>query len=93
VKTLGVDVPKLIKSTQHLQFYAHLELEPGAFFDRETFGTDKLIVGIDKATLAHALGQAPLSAKTRDQIVELETGAVDTCPDFRPTRKRSASRA
>lgn len=59
MKTLGVDVPKLIKSTQHLQFYAHLELEPGAFFDRETFGTDKLIVGIDKATLAHALGQAP----------------------------------
>jgi hypothetical protein len=85
---LGLAVPKLIKSTQHLQFYAHLELKPGAFFDRETFGTDKLVVGIDKATLAHVLRQAPLSAKARDQLVELETGAVDYMPGLSSNEKK-----
>jgi spermidine dehydrogenase len=88
LKTLGLDVPKLIKSTQHLQFYAHLGLERGAFFDRETFGADKLIVGIDKATLAQAIGQAPLSAKAREQIVELETGAVDYLPGLSSNEKK-----
>src|SRR3984957_10885577 len=65
LQTLGLDVPSLVKKTQHLQYYDHLGLKPGVFFDRETFGADQLIVGTDKAGLAQALEQAPLSAKAR----------------------------
>ncbi len=88
LKTLGIDVPSLIKKTQHLQYYDHLGLKPGVFFDRETFGTDQLIVGTDKAGLAQALTQAPLSAKARDQIIELETGTVDYLPGLSSDEKK-----
>src|SRR5882757_5964666 len=43
--TLGIDVPKLIKTTQNLEFYEHHGLQSAVFFDRETFGADKLSVG------------------------------------------------
>lgn len=85
---LGIDVPRLAKRTQHLRFYDHLGLKSGAFFDRETFGADKLVVGIDKPTLAQALSQAPLSARAREQMIELETGAVDYMPGLSSDEKK-----
>jgi spermidine dehydrogenase len=88
LKTLGLDVPSLVKKTQHLQYYEHFGLKQGVFFDRETFGEDRLIVGTDKATLAQALGRAPLSAKARAQIVELETGNVDYLPGLSSDEKK-----
>jgi spermidine dehydrogenase len=88
LKTLGIDVPSLVKKTQHLQFYDQRGLKPGIFFDRETFGTDRLIVGTDKANLAQSLAQAPLSAKARDQIIELETGTVDYLPGLSSDEKK-----
>ena len=88
LKTLGLDVPSLAKKTQHLHYYEHLGLKPGVFFDRETFGADQLIVGTDKAGLARALEQAPLSAKARAQIVELETGTVDYMPGLSSDEKK-----
>ena len=48
----------------------------------------RLIVGTDKATLAHALLRAPLSAKARDQILELETGSVDYMPGLSSDEKK-----
>ncbi len=88
LQTLGLDVPSLVKKTQHLQYYDQLGLKPGVFFDRETFGADQLIVGTDKATLAQALVRAPLSAKARDQIIELETGTVDYLPGLSSDEKK-----
>ena len=44
--TLGIDVKELAKTTQNLQFYEHLGLQSGVFFDRETFGADKLVTGL-----------------------------------------------
>jgi spermidine dehydrogenase len=83
-----LDVPSLVKKTQHLQYYDHLGLKPGVFFDRETFGADQLIVGTDPAGLAQALVRAPLSAKARDQIIELETGTVDYLPGLSSDEKK-----
>ena len=39
--TLGIDVEKLAEKTQNLEFYEHLGLQSGVFFDRETFGADR----------------------------------------------------
>ena len=54
--TLGIDVAKLIKSTQNLEFYEHLGLQSGVFFDQETFGADKLVVGLDRVPIQAAAG-------------------------------------
>jgi spermidine dehydrogenase len=88
LKTLGIDVPKLVKSTQHLKFYDQLGLQSGAFFDRETFGADQLVVGTGKAALAQALAQAPISPRAREQMMELESGAVDYMPGLSSGEKK-----
>jgi spermidine dehydrogenase len=88
LRTLGIDVAKLVKSTQQLRFYDRLGLKSGAFFDRETFGSDKLVVGTDKATLAQAMAQAPVPERARQQIVELETAPIDYLPGITSDEKK-----
>jgi spermidine dehydrogenase len=78
--TLGIDVAALAKSTQHLQFYQHLGLQSGVFFDRETFGADRLVVGVGKVPYRELLARAPLSPRAREQIAQIETGRVDYLP-------------
>jgi spermidine dehydrogenase len=80
LKTLGLDVPALAKSTQHPKFYARLGLQAGAFFDEQTFGADKLVVGIDTVHLDKLLMTAPLSERARQQIVQIETAKIDYMP-------------
>ena len=88
LQTLGLDVAELIKTTQHLKFYGQQGLQAAAFFDRETFGADKLVVGIDTPQLAQALARAPLSARARAQIVQIETARIDYLPGLSSDEKK-----
>jgi len=89
LKTLGLDVPALAKSTQNTAFYENLGLGSGAFFDRETFGTDKLVVGIGGATpLDRLLLDAPLSARAQKEIVQIETARIDYLPGLSSAAKK-----
>ena len=88
LKTLGLDVPALSKSTQHPKFYDGLGLQAGAFFDAETFGADKLIVGIDTLPLDTLLMNAPLSERARRQIVQIETAKIDYLPGVSSDEKK-----
>jgi spermidine dehydrogenase len=88
LKTLGIDVEKLAKSTQHLRFYEGLGLHEGIFFDQETFGADKLVVSKGALTIAQTLALAPLSDRARSQIVELETAQIDYLPGLSSAEKK-----
>ena len=98
LRTLGLDVPALAKRSQNPNFYSGLGLQAGAFFDQETFGADKLIVGIgvagvgaartDAALLDTLLSQAPLPARARKEIVQLETAKIDYMPDVSSDEKK-----
>ncbi len=96
LKTLGLDVPALAKSTQDLKFYDRLGLRTGAFFDRETFGADKLVVGFgaDQQGIDHVAGldalllQAPLSERARKIIVQIETAHIDYMPGVSSDEKK-----
>jgi spermidine dehydrogenase len=95
LKTLGLDVPALIKSTQHLKFYQQRGLRPATFFDQETFGADKLIAGPgvyerdESIPIEEALREAPLSELARKQIVQLETANIDYLPGLSSTAKKN----
>ena len=95
LKTLGLDVPALIKSTQHLKFYKQRGLRPATFFDQETFGADKLIAGPGayehdySIPLEEALREAPLSDLARRQIVQIETAKIDYMPGLSSTAKKN----
>jgi spermidine dehydrogenase len=75
--TLGLNVPKLIKATQNLEFYEHLGLQSGVFFDQDTFGADKLSVGLGRVPFDEFLADAPLSASARQAIVQIQAGKTD----------------
>ncbi|MEP6886433.1 MAG: NAD(P)-binding protein [Gammaproteobacteria bacterium] len=78
--TLGIDVEKLIKKTQNLEYYEHLGLQSAVFFDHETFGADKLSVGLDRLPFKQFLADAPLSEAARAQIVKIQEGNIDYLP-------------
>src|SRR5882762_2716447 len=78
--TLGIDVPKLIKTTQNPEFYEQLGLQSSVFFDRETFGADKLAVGLGQIPLKQFLDQSPLSVSARETIIRIEEGKIDYLP-------------
>jgi spermidine dehydrogenase len=86
--TLGIDVPKLIKTTQNLEFYEHQGLQSGVFFDQETFGADKLAVGLGRLSFKEFLAQAPLSASARDTIVQIQEAKIDYLPGLGSAEKK-----
>jgi spermidine dehydrogenase len=86
--TLGIDVAALAKTTQHLQFYEHLGLQSGAFFNRETFGADKLVVGLGKAPAKQWLAHAPLGPSARAQIAQIEEAKIDYMPGQSSAEKK-----
>jgi spermidine dehydrogenase len=88
LKTLGIDVEKLVKTTQNLEFYEHLGLQSGVFFDRETFGADKLVTGLGKVPFKEFLAHAPLSASARETIVQIQEGKVDYLPGLTSDDKK-----
>src|SRR5450631_4470643 len=88
LRTLGVDVEKLVKATQDLEFYGRLGLQNGVFFDQETFGADKLIVGLGRLPFEQLLAQAPLSGSARSTIVQIEEAKLDYLPGLSSDDKK-----
>jgi spermidine dehydrogenase len=88
LSTLGIDVPKLIKTTQNLEFYEQHGLQSSVFFDRETFGADKLAVGLGQIPLKQFLDQSPLSAPARETIIRIEEGKIDYLPGLSSDDKK-----
>ena len=86
--TLGIDVAKLAKQTQNLEFYEHLGLQSGVFFDKETFGADQLKVGLGHIPFKELLADAPLSAPARVQIAEIQEGKIDYLPGLSSAEKK-----
>jgi spermidine dehydrogenase len=77
LKILGVDPPVLEKACNDPSTYAGLK--PSVFFDRQTFGADRLMVGAPKSAAEWKtfLAQSPLSEKTRASILRIQTATQD----------------
>ena len=86
--TLGIDVAALAKTIEHPNFYQHLGLQTGVFFDRETFGADKLVVGMGEIPFNQLLDSAPLSARAREQIAQIQTAKIDYLPGLSSEEKK-----
>jgi spermidine dehydrogenase len=86
--TLGIDVEKLAKTTQHAKFYEQRGLKAAAFFDQETFGADKLVVGIGQLPFKELLSSAPLSAQAREQIAQIQEAKIDYLPGLTSDEKK-----
>ena len=89
---LGIDVASWEKVLDH---EAYAGLEGSTFFDRETFGEDKLVKGLGggwgerSGPDPKALEQAPLRPEVRRDILRLETEGFDPWPALPSSEKKA----
>ncbi len=90
---LGIDPPALEAKCVDHQVYRGLK--PAVFFDKETFGVDRLVVGRpngSRETSADAwskfLLEAPLPPKVQRDIVRIQTATVDYMPGLSQGEKK-----
>lgn len=100
MKKLGIDPVALDKKCTDHGFYRSLGLGSGVFFDRQTFGADRLLQGPggieEDSTQAQAtetrwkefLAQAPLTDQVRRDILRIETQSADYLPGLTSAQKK-----
>src|SRR5437762_433105 len=101
MQAIGIDPPALAaeaaKNTDRSIFQG---LQNGYFFDKETFGADRLVIGppagggrggrggAPPMTWEEFLARAPLSPEARKDIARLETARVDYMPGLSSVDKK-----
>jgi spermidine dehydrogenase len=75
---LGIDRTRYYDSVKKVRdLYRGLGLGHGYFFDRETFGEDRLVPGYGKLPIAEFLAGAPLQGIVKKDLVRLYEGKED----------------
>ncbi len=102
ITELGIDVPSYPKYV-HKKLYRSHGLAPHIFFDKETFGADKLVVDpnplaggetesfsdVGKGRWSVFLQQAPLPEKGKADFQRLVTANIDYMPGLTSAEKKS----
>jgi spermidine dehydrogenase len=89
LKKLGVEPAGLEEHCAISHFYKSLGLGRGIFFDRETFGADRLAVGVGTVPWPILLADAPLSPRVKDDIVRIYGAKTDYMPGRSSDEKKA----
>jgi spermidine dehydrogenase len=84
---LGIEVARFEKYFDR-QFFSSRGLVHGVFFDKETFGTDRLVVGVGKPTWPEFAAKTPLSEAAQKDLARLYTEKVDYLPGKTPAERK-----
>jgi spermidine dehydrogenase len=85
---LGIDVPRLSRQVEHPKFYESRGMHLGVFFDRETFGADKLVSGYQSVPVRTLLADSPLSSRAREDLWRIEESSIDFMPGLSQEAKK-----
>jgi spermidine dehydrogenase len=80
IRALGIDPPAFEKKFTDDTFNDRNGLSNGVFFDRESFGADKLVVGLGKKPVADLLKDAPLSGRVKQDVARVYAGRGASMP-------------
>ena len=89
LKTLGINPVALTKRCTHDDFYPSLGLGRGLFFDKETFGADKLLVAVGRFSWMQLLAESPLSPAVQSDIARIEEAKIDYLPGLSSSEKKA----
>ena len=94
---LGIDPPAFEAQYTDRNIYHALGLSEGIFFDKETFGADKLVVGVpahqrgganDFLSWQEFLAKTPLSAAVQRDVARIQEAGVDYMPGLTSAQKK-----
>ncbi|MGH9430321.1 MAG: NAD(P)-binding protein [Terriglobia bacterium] len=99
LKELGVDPPKLAAKCDDRTLYRSLGLKAAVFFDKETFGVDRLVTGVPGGRYGQPaaasdkewsefLAKTPLSGEVKRDILRIETAKIDYMPGLTSAQKK-----
>jgi len=86
---LGVDRSRYFeKNSEMWTRYADMGLKGSMFFDKETFGEDKLVVGYGDLPIGEFIRSAPVSAEVQLDVIRLYEEKKDYLPGLNAEEKR-----
>ena len=89
LRELGVDPVALDERCAKRDFYPSLGLERGLFFDRETFGADRLVVGMGARPWAQLLRDALLPPAVKADVARIYEEKRDYLPGLSSDQKKA----
>jgi spermidine dehydrogenase len=89
LRRLGIDPVQLDARCTRKGYYRSVGLGRGIFFDRDTFGADKLVVGAKAKPWPVVLRDAPLSPAVKADIVRIYEAKQDYLPGLSSDAKKA----
>lgn len=88
---LGIDVQRFYQAFDQ-ELYPSMGLGKGILFDRETFGTQKLVVGYNKIPWEEFAARSPLNDQAKKDLVRVWTDEKDYLPGLTNAEKHATLR-
>jgi spermidine dehydrogenase len=88
LQELGIETQRFYKAYDR-NLYSSLKLGTGVFFNRETFGEDRLVAGMGRLPWPEFLAKTPLSETARRDIAKVYTENVDYLAGMTREQKRA----